>query len=70
MATAKKNSREEGGEDHKIAFRLDEETLKKIDDYGELLKKESPPGLKLTRTDIVRVLLLRGLEVSTSQKKK
>jgi hypothetical protein len=43
-----------------VAFRLEEELLKRIDAYGRQLE-EGTPGLKLARVDVVRILLLRGL---------
>ncbi len=43
-----------------VAFRLENELLKRIDDYAKRLE-ESTPGLTLTRVDAVRVLLLRAL---------
>ncbi len=44
-----------------VAFRLEEELLKRIDAYAKQLE-QATPGLKLARVDAVRVLLLRGLE--------
>jgi hypothetical protein len=44
-----------------VAFRLENELLKRIDAYAKQLESEKP-GLKLARADAVRVLLLRGLE--------
>ncbi len=44
-----------------VAFRLEEELLKRIDGYAKRLE-QATPGLKLARVDAVRVLLLRALE--------
>src|SRR6266852_9609374 len=44
-----------------VAFRLENELLKRIDGYAKRLE-ENTPGLKLARVDAVRVLLLRALE--------
>jgi hypothetical protein len=43
-----------------VAFRLENDLLKRIDDYAKRLEDETP-GLKLARADAVRVLLLRAL---------
>ncbi len=43
-----------------VAFRLENELLKRIDAYAKRLEEETP-GLKLGRADTVRVLLTRGL---------
>jgi hypothetical protein len=43
-----------------VAFRLDNELLKRVDSYAERLERETP-GLKLARVDVVRILLVRGL---------
>ena len=52
------------------AFRLENELLKRIDAYVKQLEQEKP-GLKLTRVDAVRVLLLRALaEVEKARKQK
>jgi hypothetical protein len=44
-----------------VAFRLEEELLKRIDAYAKRLE-QATPGLRLARVDAVRVLLLRGLD--------
>src|SRR5713226_1714048 len=43
-----------------VAFRLENELLKRIDAYAKRLEHETP-GLKLARADAVRILLVRGL---------
>ena len=43
-----------------VAFRLENELLKRIDAYVKQLEQETP-GVKLARVDAVRVLLLRAL---------
>jgi hypothetical protein len=42
------------------AFRLEAALLKRLDKYAERLSKET--GLPATRADVVRLLLMRGLE--------
>jgi hypothetical protein len=44
------------------AFRLEESLLKRLDRYAERLTKET--GLPATRADVVRLLLMRGLEAA------
>ena len=43
-----------------VAFRLENELLKRIDAYAKRLEDDTP-GLKLGRADTVRILLARGL---------
>ena len=43
-----------------VAFRLENELLKRIDAYAKRIEAETP-GIKLARADAVRALLLRGL---------
>ncbi len=45
-----------------VAFRLENELLKRIDVYAKRLEGATP-GLKLGRADTVRILLARGLSV-------
>jgi hypothetical protein len=56
-----------------VAFRFENELLKRIDAYGKQLE-QTTPGLKLARVDAVRVLLLKALaqleEPQTSGKKR
>jgi hypothetical protein len=56
-----------------VAFRLEEELLKRIDAYAKRLEEERP-GHKVARVDAVRVLLLKALghveEPPTSGKKR
>lgn len=44
------------------AVRLPDELIQKIEAHAETLRG-AQPGLKVTFTDAVRVLILRGLEV-------
>jgi hypothetical protein len=44
-----------------VAFRLENDLLKRIDAYAKRLEEETP-GIKLARADAVRAILLRGLE--------
>ena len=50
----------EMGKTSLVAFRLENELIKRIDGYAHSLEKERP-GLKVARVDAVRVLLLRAL---------
>ncbi len=50
----------EMGKTSLVAFRLENELLKRIDAYAKRLEHETP-GLKLARADAVRILLVRGL---------
>ncbi len=43
-----------------VAFRLENELLKRIDAYAKRIESETP-GIKLARADAVRALLLRAL---------
>ncbi len=43
-----------------VAFRFENELLKRIDAYVKQLEQETP-GVKLARVDAVRVLLIRAL---------
>src|SRR5215813_4083283 len=43
-----------------VAFRLENELLKRIDAFAKHLEGKTP-GIKLTRADAVRVILVRGL---------
>ncbi len=44
-----------------VAFRLPTSLVKRLDDYAGRMAKEQP-GMTFTRTDVVRVLLVRGLD--------
>ena len=44
---------------HSMAMRVEKELLARID---EATRKESKPGLVLSRTDMIRVLVEEGLE--------
>jgi hypothetical protein len=43
-----------------VAFRLDNELLKRVDAYAKRLEDQTP-GIRLARTDAIRAILLRGL---------
>jgi len=45
-----------------VAFRLENDLLKRIDAYAKQLEGATP-GLKLGRADTVQILLARGLSV-------
>ncbi len=50
----------EMGKTSLVAFRLENELIKRIDAFAKRLEDERP-GLKVARVDAVRVLLLRAL---------
>jgi predicted DNA-binding protein len=50
------------------AFRLEESLLKRLDKYAERLSKET--GLPATRADVVRLLLMRGLDEAEQLQRK
>ena len=45
------------------AFRLPESLLNRLDDLAATLTREQP-GLKITRADVVRMRLVRGLDTA------
>jgi hypothetical protein len=51
----------EGNTTRQIAFRLTEGLLSRLDRLAKRLSGERP-GLRVTRTDVVRMLLTRGLD--------
>ena len=56
------------GETVLVAFRLDADLVKRLDEYAAAIAG-SNPGLQTTRTDAVRMLLLQALEVSSKGKR-
>lgn len=44
-----------------MPIRIDDATAKKIDAYGAQLEKQTP-GLSLSRSEVIRILLTRGIE--------
>ena len=44
-----------------VAFRLPDELLRRIDRHAERMR-EGQPGVNVSRTDVVRMLLTRALE--------
>lgn len=44
-----------------VAFRLDQELLKRLDKQAQRMTEEQP-GVEFTRSTVVRLLLLRGLD--------
>jgi hypothetical protein len=44
-----------------IIFKLDEGLMEQIDRFTQWLNDQQKPGLKVSRTDAIRVLLYRGL---------
>jgi hypothetical protein len=44
-----------------VSFRFSDEILKRVDKHVERMEKNEP-GLKFTRADAVRTLVVRGLE--------
>lgn len=51
----------EMGKNSMVAFRLENELLKRIDAYAKQVEEQNP-GLKLARVDAVRMLLVRALD--------
>jgi len=47
------------------AFRLEETLLKRLNKYAERLSRET--GLPATRADVVRLLLIRGLDAAEQE---
>ena len=65
MATpraSRQNRSEEREEREKVSFVAERTLLDRIDSYGEALR-ESTPGLGVSRTDVIKILILRGLEL-------
>jgi len=53
-----------------VAFRLENELVKRIDAFAKRLEEETP-GIRVARTDAVRAILLRGLlELEKDQPKR
>lgn len=46
-----------------VPFRLPGPLVKRLDRHAERLRRETP-GLRVTRADVVRLLLERGLEAA------
>ena len=44
-----------------VAFRLPDDLLKRIDKHAERMR-DAQPGVNVTRTDVVRMLLTRALD--------
>lgn len=51
---------EEAMNDKQVAFRLPSELVDRLDEYAEQVRRENP-GMRVTRADVVRMLLSRGL---------
>jgi len=49
------------GKTVQVAFRLDEELVKRLDKYAKQMEREMP-GFKVSRADAVRLLLIRALD--------
>ena len=47
------------------AFRLEASLLKRLDKYAEKMASET--GLPVSRADLVRILLIRGLDAADGQ---
>lgn len=61
MGKAKGSSKAKGSGTQLVAFRLEPEMLAKVDAFAREMEARVP-GLAVTRTDAVRVLLTRALE--------
>jgi len=53
------------GKTVQVAFRLDEELVKRLDRYAKQLERDMP-GFTVSRADAVRILLTRGLDDAES----
>lgn len=51
-----------------VAFRLPKKLVARLDEYATKLANEQP-GMTVTRTDVVRVLLTRGLDAVPTKRK-
>jgi hypothetical protein len=51
----------EMGRKVQVAFRLDEDLVKRLDRYAKQMEREMP-GFKVSRADAVRLLLIRALD--------
>lgn len=51
-----------------VAFRLPKKLVARLDEYAAQLANEQP-GLTVTRTDVVRILLTRGLDAAQPKRK-
>jgi hypothetical protein len=49
-----------------VAFRLPDELLERVDRHAERMR-EAQPGVNVSRTDVVRMLLTRALEHAESE---
>ncbi len=53
------------GKTVQVAFRLDEELVKRLDKYAKQMERDMP-GFNVSRADAVRILLTRGLDNAES----
>lgn len=49
-----------------VAFRLDDEVVKRIDEYAKRLASKTP-GIEYSRSDAARALIVRGLDAADSE---
>lgn len=61
MKSRTKMPRKSLAETKQVAFRLPEDLVARLDDHAATMMSEHP-GLDVTRTDVVRVLLTRALD--------
>jgi hypothetical protein len=54
-------------ENEQVAFRLPKALIKRVDAYAARLEA-AQPGMKVTRTDAVRVLLVRALDAAEQRR--
>jgi hypothetical protein len=52
-----------------VAFRLPRKLIARLDDYAKRVAGEQP-GMTVTRTDVVRILLTRALDATESKGKR
>ena len=52
-----------------IPIRFDEDVVKRLDAQQARMKKEATPGMRVTRTDVIRTLVLQALEWQEKKKR-
>jgi hypothetical protein len=60
---------EQMADTEQVAFRLPKSLIARLDDYAAQLAEEQP-GMAYTRTDVVRVLLTRALDATSTKPKR
>lgn len=57
------------GNDAQLVVRLPQDVMDRLDTYAERLRKEQP-GPSWKRSDVVRMLIVRGLDAAEVKKKR